>query len=392
MKKLILLIVVISNITLTHSQTFDDGILTYSVYNESEVTVMGGVSGCPTGALTIPTTVDDSGTTYTVTAINDSSFLDCAGLTSIIFPSSLISIGDKAFESCIGLTGILTLPDSLTSIGQHAFSYCSGLTNIDFPDSLTTIDQLAFGYCTGLTGTLTFPASLGPPVPGIWGSSAIFMNCTGLTSINFPDSVTDIYTGTFAHCTGLIGTLTFPNSLTTISDGAFYNCTGLTSIELPASLTAIKEEAFYYCTGLTSIKAMMITPPNIATNIFADFIWSNVFTGVDTDTCVLMVPNGSISAYSSAIGWQDFNNITLSSQDITLAKGLTLYPNPAQNILFLKVAFATDLKEITIYNMFGQQVLSGTSTQIDISSLSEGLFVLKLETSTGIAFKKFIKE
>ena len=38
-----------------------------------------------------------------------------------------------------------------------------------------------------------------------------------------------------------------------IGEDAFQNCTSLTSIEIPDSVTSIGEDAFYRCTGLTSI-------------------------------------------------------------------------------------------------------------------------------------------
>ncbi|WP_052172477.1 leucine-rich repeat domain-containing protein [Psychroserpens jangbogonensis] len=375
MKK-ILLLFVIFNMTFMYSQTFDDGILSYSVLNGLEATVTGGASGCPTGVLIIPATIDYNSITYSVTDISDSAFYNCTGLTSVIFPSSLVSMQDNAFDACTGLTGILTLPESLTTIEDRVFTNCTGLTSIDFPASLMTlINNHAFSGCTGLT-SIDFPAST------TFGQ-AIFQSCTGLTSINFPASTTSINYLTFSGCTGLTGTLTLPSSLTTIRYGAFTNCTGLTGIELPASVTTIEDEAFSYCIGLTSIKVMMTTPPTITSAVFID---------VDKNTTSLMVPSGSVSAYGAAIGWQDFNNITLSVQDIALTKGLTLYPNPAKNTLFLEVALAVDIKEIIVYNMLGKQVLSGTSAQIDISGLSEGMFVLKLETTNGIAVKRFIKK
>ena len=58
-----------------------------------------------------------------------------------------------------------------------------------------------------------------------------FYNCTGLTSITIPNSVTSIGAWAFSGCSGLTS-IEIPNSVTSIGMNAFYNCTGLTSVRL----------------------------------------------------------------------------------------------------------------------------------------------------------------
>ena len=48
------------------------------------------------------------------------------------------------------------------------------------------------------------------------------MNCTGLTSVTIPESVTTIREGAFMNCTGLTS-VTIPDGVTTIGSSAFYN-------------------------------------------------------------------------------------------------------------------------------------------------------------------------
>ena len=84
-----------------------------------------------------------------------------------------------------------------------------------------------------LPAALVIPAKIGNEEIKEIGSAA-FAGYTGLTSLDL------------SGCT----------SLTTIGTGmtgrAFLNCTGLTGISLPASLTTIGQDAFLNCTGLTS--------------------------------------------------------------------------------------------------------------------------------------------
>lgn len=64
-----------------------------------------------------------------ITALNQSCFMDCTNLTSVVIPSSVTTIDDDCFASCTSLTSI-TIPSSVTRIGVGCFVYCTGLTSI----------------------------------------------------------------------------------------------------------------------------------------------------------------------------------------------------------------------------------------------------------------------
>ena len=86
----------------------------------------------PTGSLTIPETVSNNGTNYSVTSIGESAFRACSGFTgSLTIPNSVTSIGESAFSGCSGFTGALTIGNSVTSIGEGAFAGCRGFTGIE---------------------------------------------------------------------------------------------------------------------------------------------------------------------------------------------------------------------------------------------------------------------
>ena len=130
-----------------------------------------------------------------------------------------------------GLAGGLIIPDSVVyngntytvnSIGYGAFRECSGLTSITIPNSVTSIDLYAF------------------------------YGCSGLTSVTIPNSVTYIGDGAFEGCSGLTS-VTIPNSVINIGYSAFSGCSGLTSVTIPNSVTRIGNNAFAHCSGLTSI-------------------------------------------------------------------------------------------------------------------------------------------
>lgn len=73
-----------------------------------------------------------------------------------------------------------------------------------------------------------------------------FSDCSGLTSVTIPSSVTSIGYNAFQNCTGLTS-LSIPSSVTSIGGNAFYGCTGLNSVTIPNSVTSIGVDAFNLC-------------------------------------------------------------------------------------------------------------------------------------------------
>jgi len=131
------------------------------------------------------------------------------------------------------------------AIDDSAFSDCTLLTQITIPDSVTSIGRSAFYHCTALTH-ITIPDS----VTSI-GDRA-FSGCTSLTHITIPDSVTSIGGSAFSGCTSLTQ-ITIPDRVTSIGNGAFSDCTSLTQITIPDSVIGIGDRTFRGCTALTQV-------------------------------------------------------------------------------------------------------------------------------------------
>ena len=129
---------------------------------------------------------------------------------------------------------------TVTSIGVRAFMNCSGLTSVTIPNSVTSIGDYAFCGC-GLT-SVTIPNS----VTSI-GDDA-FCGCD-LTSVTIPNSVTSI--GEYAFCGCDLTSVTIPNSVASIGEYAFCGC-DLTSVTIPNSVTFIGDKAFS-CSRLENI-------------------------------------------------------------------------------------------------------------------------------------------
>ena len=149
-------------------------------------------------------------------------------------------------------SGAVTIPESVTYNGNtysvtrikdFAFSGCSGLTSVEIPNSVTWIGEYAF------------------------------YECSRLTSMVIPNSVTLIRDFAFSGCSGLTSVV-IPNSVTTIGDYAFHSCSGLTSVEIPNSVTWIGDYAFENCSGLTSVE-IPNSVTSIGANPFSGTAWYN---------------------------------------------------------------------------------------------------------------------
>ena len=280
-----------------------------------------------------------------VTRINGEAFYGCSNLTSVVIPDSVTSIDGGAFYGCSGLTSVM-IPDTVTSIGSDAFSHCSSslydttskpgvllvdgwavgaqspsgdldltgirgiadyafadcseLTSVTIPGSVTTIGDHSFAYCHRL-GSVTISGS----VTHI-GEYA-FVGCSGLTSVTISGSVTSIGWGAFRECTGLTG-IVIPGNVTSIDGEVFAGCSGLTSVTIPGSVTSIGWGAFRECTGLTGV----VIPGSVTS------IDEEVFAGCSGLTSV-MIPDTVTS-----IGNDAFSGCSSSLYDTTRKPGVLL--------------------------------------------------------------------
>lgn len=81
--------------------------------------------------------------------------------------------------------------------------------------------------------------------------SMSFYECTALTSVTIPNSVTEI--GTNAFESTALTSVVIPDSVTIINGQAFSRCTALTSVVIGRAVTEIGFYAFDRCTALSSI-------------------------------------------------------------------------------------------------------------------------------------------
>ncbi len=295
------------------------------IYNDNyEFCSVDGIGTATDTDIVIPPTYDG----IPVTRIERNAFSNCFDLTSITLPDSVTVIDEGAFAGCTGLTSITVDEKNPVyySAGNCIIETESkrlivGCKNSIIPNDVKII-AYAFNNCTSLT-SITIPESVTAIV------SHAFAGCTGLTSITIPESVTEIEGFAFSGCSDLIEIIvdennpvyhsagncvirteskcliagcnnsTIPNdgSVGIIDSFAFSNCYGLTSIDIPDSVFVISSCAFEGCTDLKSI----IIPDSVIR------IESSAFRGCDSLTNVI-IPNSVTSIGYDAFSDCDFLN------------------------------------------------------------------------------------
>jgi len=122
---------------------------------------------------------------------------------------------------------------------------------------------------------------------------------------------------------------------------------------------------------------------------------TTTITGINVsgNTTVVIQDNDSGSARIGLddLSWTCYSTLNVDSFE---TNNLKIYPNPIKgNTLNAEVKSTTNYQ---IYDILGKKILSGTVTtsnkKINVSSLKNGIYILKLETANGSVTKKLIKE
>ena len=247
----------------------------------------------------------------------------CNNLVEISLPSTLKVISQSgAFSGAKSLKSI-TLPEGVIiddTVGS-LLSDCTSLTSVSLPASVTKISSNMFGGCTSLKSV-----SAAGPIDSI-GDRA-FENCSSMTEIDFQGTLTSIGFSAFQGCASLERVPDL-SSVTEMGSSAFYECKKLQAPVNLSSLESIPAYAFCYtpvtvvgfCDNLKNIDKWAFIWSTIAAPFpetlekIGDYVF---YSGTLPEH--LVIPDSVTSIGASA-----FSN-TDGVQDVTIGSGLTQIP------------------------------------------------------------------
>ena len=331
-----------------------------------------------------------------VNTIGNGAFNGCSGLTSITLPSSVTSIGNEAFRNCSGLTKI-TIGNSVETIGTNAFSDCGELTEVNYNATNCTSTSI-FKNCTSLA-TLNIGSNVQNIPANAFSGCTNITNITIPNSVisigneafygtqwyeNQPNGL--VYAGKVAYrYKGVMP----ENSEITLLDGtlgvgndAFSGCNGLTSIIFPNSVTNIGGGAFTGCSSLINVFCYAENVPSASSNTFP----SNYLT--------LYVPNASIDKYKTTSPWSGFKEIKALTEDtpedpeipgaercatptIVFADGELTFTCETEGVEFVPKVTCTPT-----YTLEGNKMRMGATFNISVYARREGFNKSEAATKT----------
>lgn len=169
-----------------------------------------------------------------------------------------------------------------TSDIKYMFENCTALTNIYIPSSVTSIGTYAFRNCSNLT-SITIPDS----VTSI--DVQAFSSCSCLKTVVFGNNVETIGNWAFEYCP-IEGNLIIPDSVTDIGSNSFTNAL-ITSLTIGSGISTIR--GFYSCLNLREVTIKAVVPPTGFSDAFPS----------TTQGVIYYVPAESVEAYKAA--WLD---------------------------------------------------------------------------------------
>lgn len=437
MKKLFLLLISLFCIANTWAYSFKVGAIYYDKSTrqnnttyviDTVCTVTYGTTTTPSynatrtdysGAVVIPSSVTYNGRTYPVVAINQSAFTFCKNISTVSIPSTVTYY---TYDSSNYLQSL----ESYFSNGSYSsfssfFSGCSSLTSITIDAANTVLSSdngvvfnkaktILAAYPPAKTGAYSIPTTV------TLVQNGSFINCTGLTALSIPSSVTEIfgYSNPFSGCSNLASItvdaantvfssangvlfnkdktrlITYPagntsNSYTITSSvhkvemSAFANCLALKTLTITGDSVNIQNTAFEGCKNITKITCNGKYPPTSdqAADIFGYDELSKAMIYAQTR---LSVPAASFKLYRLMEPWKNFDTEAYDFDMVvvpaTSAAAFTWTPTTGAekyNLTVCRDAANTDTVCVLTFNAYGQlSALALRSTSTDSVSYVGG--------------------
>lgn len=271
---------------------------------------------------------------------------------------------------------------------EGGWSYGAGIDNFKLDYEITTVS--AINIPLGADGTANIdPYSLIQSLDEACGISTVAVDVPQVTcaDIGAPITVTVFVSdtsGNVASCTALINVIdTLAPEITCPADQTVDPGAGNLFYILPDYFATGEATAIDNCTD-----PVIVTSQDPA-------VGTALTDGVHTITLTAEDEYGNVSTCSFEL---TVESVVVGIDDNNLESGLTLYPNPAKNVVNLVNKTNISLNDMIIFDINGKKVnqidlrtMQGEKS-VDISNLASGVYVIQIMGENASTIKRLIKE
>jgi hypothetical protein len=121
--------------------------------------------------------------------------------------------------------------------------------------------------------------------------------------------------------------------------------------------------------------------------------WSKTFVSefasyYNIDGCREDIFNIQTTGFSNGFSVRFVKNPSTASINDFSKDLFLIYPNPTKEYLNID---CSSLESVSVYNILGKELLKGNNNRINVSSLSKGVYFIKVSDGINSSTKKFIK-
>ena len=239
-----------------------------AVNGTAEITCIAAESGVT--KVSVPASIEHEGLAYKVTSLRFSGGTTAEDVEQLLLPDTLEKLSGWYFSKFVKVKELcipgsikdfscmlqnakalekLTFDEGVEEISAGSMvSGCSNLLEINLPSTLKLISGNATFTNAKSLKSIEFPE-------GVAFSDTIvsvLSDCTSLTSVSLPASLTKVPASMFSGCTSL-KSVSAAGAIDSIGDSAFRDCSSLTDIDFQGTLTSIGSSAFQGCASLERV-------------------------------------------------------------------------------------------------------------------------------------------
>lgn len=145
--------------------------------------------------------------------------------------------------------------------------------------------------------------------------------------------------------------------------------------------------------GVTFLSIGTIVTPSTVTSTQYTY---NVPASFDVQAVYFSINCVSDDQFDFAVDDFKVTTTAVASTQSFFANNFSIYPNPTNNVLNLSVKNCLVINQINVVDLNGRTVKTinnvlNSETEINVSDLTSGVYMLNVKTNEGVATSKFIK-